>query len=1149
MAVKYLLILLVLFRPAELGAAQLRDSRSGVVQKNDRLLSPGEIVRRKIAGGEEHVFCLLLKQGQFAQIIAEQSGVDLKVTLKGPSDQTLVEMDSPNGLRGPEAVSLVAKADGEYVVQLRPYESWAPAGSYELRIDGPRDPSPIDLERVAAQNAYLEGQTLRAQRNPAAIERYNHARHLWRALGDRRGEAYALYYVGWVYRATGKLQQARQYFEEAIAVHRAGGDILGQAFVLNELGSTLRDRSGALMGLDFYEQSLNLRRREGDQSGQAQTLHNIGLSYAQNGDFQKSLVYYEQALQLWQAIGDRNQQANSINGIAGALDGLGQTNEAGEKYELALRYWQEVGNFDQVALARSNLATVYDGWGEANKALKQYELALSLIDEKKRPDRKAQVLDNMGMLYVGLGDTQRAMAKFDEALRLRKEANAPRGLGITLHNQGVARTLQGELQEALKLYEQALPFRRQAADRLGEAMTLAGMGLVHASLGDTAKAIDHYHQSLRIQEELKNIWGQAVVVNRLGRVYTQLGDLPNASAHFQRALILWTEIGDKQGTAQSLYGLAEVERRGNNLTAAHDKIEEAIGIAESLRTKVTSQQLRISYLASVQDHFESYVAISMSLYKQTGKTEHAAAALQASERARARSLTDMLLEGVADKQQGASDELIRRERGLQQRLNLKARDKTELLATGRYTPEQLAAASKQIDKLIIELDEVRAEIRETNPKYAALTQPPPPTLQDLQQRLLDDNSLLLEYALGAEKSYLWVVGRTTIAGYELPKRAEIETATKRVYELLIARQPLPNENAIERRRRVEEVKIQYSESVAALSNMLLGPAAHQLAGKRLLVIGDGLLHYLPFNVLPVPEPTNVSVVPQATSSRSSQPAVKLMIEEHEIVSLPSVTTALLMREATAKRASAPMSVAVFADPIFDADDPRLRQAGRARPAQSPAGALTAVRAAIETLRGGFDLRPLPLTFEEAEAIRAVAPGRVMLALGLAANRAAISNLTSKKYKIIHFATHGILDDAQPDLSGLVLSLFDEHGNAQLDGILRLHDIYDLNLSAELVVLSACSTGLGTIVRGEGVLGLTRGFMYAGTPRVIASLWRVDDLATALLMKRFYNLMLKRGMAPAAALRQAQLELLREKRWQSPYYWAPFVFHGEWQQMN
>lgn len=1122
--------------------------KSNSAQDDGGLLHPGATVKREIAGGTAHVFRLVLRRGQYAHLIAEQSGIDFRVIVKGPDGQTLAEMDSPNGLWGPESVSLVAKNDGEHMVELRPGK-WAPTGSYELRLNGLREPTPADLQRVAAESAYLEGQSLRSQANPAAIERYKRARELWRALGDRRGEAYALYYVGWVYGATNQLKQAHQHFEEAISLHRAEGDLRGLSFVLNQLGSTHRDRGGALTGLDFYTQALDLRRGLGDQWGQAQILNNIGISYALHGEFGEALGYYEQALRLWQAAGDRNQEANTINGIGGALDGLGRTYEASEKYELALGYWQEMGNSEQAAVARNNLAKVYDGWGEANKALKLYELALSHIDEKKHPDREAQVLDNMGMLYVGRGDTQRAMANFDEALRLRKEAKLPKGLATTLHNQGLARSLQGELQEALKLYEQALAFRRQAKDRVGEALTLAGMGAVHASLGDTDKALDYYRQSLKIQEELENIWGQAIVVNRLGRIYTQLGDLPNASAHFQRALSLWEKVSDKHGKAQSLYGLAEVERRRNNPAAARDKIEEAIGIAESLRTKVTSQQLRISYLASVQDHFEAYINISMELYRQTGKPEHAAAALQASEWARARSLTDMLLEGAAGMRQGASDELIRRERGLQQRLNLKAREKAELLAAGKQTAKQVAAASKEIDKLIVELDGVRARIRETNPKYAALTQLPPPTLQDIQQRLLDDKSLMLEYALGAEKSYLWVVGRAAITGYELPKRAEIESATKRVYELLTAQQPVPNESAAERRRRVEEAAIQYPSRAAALSDMLLGPAVHQLAGKRLLVVGDGLLHYLPFSALPLPEPARAGSTLRSPDSPSPQPATRLMIEEHEIVSLPSITSALLMREEAAKRARAPISVAVFADPVFDAGDQRLRQARRARPAPPPTSATPATQAAIETLRGGFDLRPLPLTLEEAEAIKAAAPrGGVMLALGPAANRATLSKLVPGKYRIIHFATHGILDDTHPDLSGIALSLFDEHGNAQQDGILRLHDIYNLNLSADLIVLSACSTGLGNIVRGEGVVGLTRGFMYAGAPRVVASLWRVDDLATTLLMKKFYDRMLKRGMAPPAALREAQLELLKEKRWQSPYYWAPFVLHGEWQQM-
>ena len=251
-----------------------------------------------------------------------------------------------------------------------------------------------------------------------------------------------------------------------------------------------------------------------------------------------------------------------------------------------------------------------------------------------------------------------------------------------------------------------------------------------------------------------------------------------------------------------------------------------------------------------------------------------------------------------------------------------------------------------------------------------------------------------------------------------------------------------------------------------------------------------------------------------------------MLAEHEIVSLPSASVLAVLRRESMRRAEAGRGVAVFADPVFEVDDPRLRGRGRSE---------------------GQDARwpRLAATRQEADAISAAAPaGLTLKRTGFDASRAAVREATLGQYRIVHFATHGIVDNENPGLSGLMLSLYNEKGQAQ-DGFLRLHDIYNLRLAAELIVLSACSTALGKQLKGEGLTGMVRGFLYAGAKRVVASLWKVDDEATGELMGRFYVEMLQTKRSPAAALRQAQLEMWRQDRWQAPFYWAAFSLQGEW----
>jgi CHAT domain-containing protein len=338
--------------------------------------------------------------------------------------------------------------------------------------------------------------------------------------------------------------------------------------------------------------------------------------------------------------------------------------------------------------------------------------------------------------------------------------------------------------------------------------------------------------------------------------------------------------------------------------------------------------------------------------------------------------------------------------------------------------------------------------------------------------------------------------------------------------------------------------------------MVLSPIAAQLGTKRLLVVSDGTLQYIPFAAL---------IDPTAKGrAGSKQP----MVARHEIVSSPSASVLALQRRELSGRKEAPQPLAVFADPVFNEDDERVRRISRTVD-KSGKGYVTThshqvsqarvdrtrhkLPTDLERSARDFDLsfsdnssriRRLPFSRAEAEAILQVAPGQAFKALDFSASRNLAIGPEMSRYRILHFATHGLLNNEHPELSGIVLSLIDERGQT-VDGFLRLNEIYNLQLPAELVVLSACQTALGKQVRGEGLVGLVRGFMYAGSKRVVASLWKVDDEATAELMKIFYRGMLKEGMRPAAALQAAKVEMSRHKRWHSPYYWAAFELQGEW----
>jgi CHAT domain-containing protein len=641
----------------------------------------------------------------------------------------------------------------------------------------------------------------------------------------------------------------------------------------------------------------------------------------------------------------------------------------------------------------------------------------------------------------------------------------------------------------------------------------------------------------------------AGTLHNIGEVYRSLGETQKALDKFNEALAISRTIGDRNGEATMLLAVARVEQTRGALTQAHQTIEQAIGVVESLRADLREDH-RASYLASRQEYYGFYIDILAERHRQNQTAGFDAAAVAVSERARARSLLELLTESRADISQGVDGSLLERERSLQQLLQAKAAAQFALL-NRKHTPVEAEAAVKEIDSITSEYEELRAQIRAHNPRYAALTQPQPLSLAEIQQQVLDPDTLLLEYSLGDNASHLFVVSQTSITWRQLPKRAEIEDAARRVRELLTAPQPRPGDTEAKYRARVKEAREGYWTSAAELSRTLLGPVASQLGRKRLAIVADGALQYIPFAALPAPSTGNAG-------GRNSRAEPQPLFVEHEIVSLPSASTLATLRRETAGRKPAEKSLAVLADPVFTDDDARVSRdegnagaKGETRSAdlgETDIVSLQMTRSGRETgvigAEGGFGR--LLSTRREAAAILALVPERErMQALDFEASRTTALRPELGEYRIVHFATHGMLNNVHPELSGIVLSLVGKEGQPQ-DGFLRLQDIYNLKLPTELVVLSACQTGLGKEIKGEGLIGLTRGFMYAGAPRVVASLWKVDDRATSELMKRFYQGVLgPEALSPAGALRQAQLAVWKEKQWREPYYWAAFVLQGEW----
>jgi CHAT domain-containing protein/predicted negative regulator of RcsB-dependent stress response len=902
--------------------------------------------------------------------------------------------------------------------------------------------------------------------------------------------------------------------------------------------------------IEKYHEALELYRRAADHHREAVILDSIGEVYLSLGEMQKALEKFTEALPLFRALGDRRGEADALNYIGGVYRYLGETQKALEKFAEALPLWRAVGDRRGEAETLNNTGSVYKLLGETQKALEYFTEALPILRAVGLRNVEAVILNNIAGIYWLLGETQKALEKYNEALLILRALGDRNVEATILNNIGLVYQTQGDMRKALEKFNEALPILQAIGDRRVEALTLTNIGRVYLSLGDPQKALEKYAEALPFRRAVGDRIGEASTLQNMGWAYQFLGETQKALENHNEALPLFQAVGDRHGEADALLGIARVEQKRGNLTQARQAIEQAIDLIESLRTKTDSQELRASYFQQKQRFFETYVDVLMEMQKQNPAAAFDVLALAVSERARARSLLELLKESRADIRQGVDSSLLERERSLQQRLSERAAAQVRLL-NRKHTPEQAAAAAKEIAAITSEYEEVQTQIRARSPRYAALTQPQPLTLAEIQQQVLDPNTLLLEYKLGDDASYLFVVCQTSITSHRLPKRAEIEAAARRVRELLIAPQPQPGDTDAKYQARVKRAEEGYWTQAAELSRMLLGPVASQLGRKRLAIVADGALQYIPFAALPAPSPGN-------GEGRNSGPEPQPLFVEHEIVSLPSASTLATLRRETAGRKPAEKSLAVLADPVFSDDDIRVRRdAGKTvaqvktRSADSDETdivSLQMTRSGLETGAVGAEagFGRLISTRHEAAAISALVPERErMQALDFEASRTTVLGPEIGEYRIVHFATHGLLNNIHPELSGIVMSLVDKDGRQQ-NGFLRLQDIFNLKLSAELVVLSACQTGLGKEIKGEGLVGVARGFMYAGAPRIVVSLWKVDDRATSELMKRFYQGMLgPERLSPAGALRQAQLSIWKQKQWREPYYWAAFVLQGEW----
>lgn len=865
-----------------------------------------------------------------------------------------------------------------------------------------------------------------------------------------------------------------------------------------------------------YEEALTHWQAAGEDWHRTVTRGRLVQLRRQRGEVQEAGVQCHRALHEVEALQDPRLEVTLLNDCGSVFHLAGRTLDARNAWEEALGIAERTGDLREQTVSVNNLALLHRYLGEPWMALVLYDRALEGWRRLGDHEGEAATLHNLAKLYNFLGLLPEAVDTLHSALALSRASSDVAGQAATLTALGDVHLQSGAAQEALTTLKMAIELREQAQDWRGKAVTLDRMAATAQALGRMEDARRLYREALDIFQQVGDRLSTAHTLASLGELTWQGGETQAASDLLSQALQLFDEMDEINGVADIFFRRARLHKDQGDLAAARDELEKALELVESMRTEVRSPELQASYFAQVQSQYDLYIEVLMALHEREPDAGHDVRAFEVAETRRARSLLEALALGAGEPVRAA-------DRGLEERRALvaeeiAAREQVRMKTRTDETPEEPETAeARELRALLLERAKIETRLRRAGSEPEVGVRPL--TAEEIQTRVLDPDTQLLLYSLGRQRSFVFLLGAGGFEAHVLPPRAEIEQLALRFHRLLT-------------RSHMRSVETQTQLVAGALGEILLGPVAEHLDKTRLVVVTQGALQYIPFAALRAPSSTGAAIGEEAPP----------LVVTHEIVHLPSASVLGTLRQRWRTRPLPPKLLAVVADPVFQASDPRVT--GKPASEAAPMTVLAELTRSVPDLGFG-EFERLPASRREAETIlELVPPAERFEALGFAARREMILGGGLDRYRILHFATHSFLHAQHPELSGVVLSLVDEKGRP-LDGFLRAHEISQLHLPVELVVLSGCRTALGREVRGEGLVGLTQGFFQAGAARVIVSLWEVNDEGTAELMRRFYDRLLKESLSPAAALRAVQISMREDERWQAPSYWAGFTLQGEW----
>jgi len=974
----------------------------------------------------------------------------------------------------------------------------------------------LALERQAREKAAV-WQRIEVLR---AIDLYLAASDAWSAAQAPLRSSACLREAGKLQVVIDKKPEARASFDKATAIAAMAGDDVEQSKTLSEVGNLVLGSGDLDESQTFLDRALSLAIRSGDASAQATALRQIGILRHFKRDLSGAARSHEEAIEMFRMTLDSAGEASTLTSLGLVYVDQSRYGLAVEVLKRSISISDTLGDLRAKAVALKALGNAYNLFNQKQQALDAYRQAEAMMPKDLERLERAALANGFGSIYEYYGDIELSIAYRKMALSIFREEKHAIGEMATLTSLGRLNSFGTDRLEALDYFLRAGRLAEQLNDRYYQALINEYKGDFYFARGEPGESLRHHLAGLSLLNEGRDARQYSRILRKIGRTYGQKGRQPEAYAILSKSLEINQRVQDGFAEAETLFQMAVLENVSMSMETRLDLAKRSVALTDSLSADVLNSRLQSIYRSNSFDRYALYVRLLMNSHGILPRENSGLFALIELEKARARRTLEALTLSGGRFTADADPTLVSRENELRAALDAKANKLIDALSTN-VDKTLTNEIDGQINELRHELEELRAALMRASPVYSAIKNPAVFDSEDFQQNVLDPGSVLLEFSLQKEESYLWTVGKTDFAAYVLPGRDEIERRVEELREMLAARQMKVGESIDEHQRRIAEAEANYWLAAHELSKMLLGQAAEKIRGKRLIVVPDGKLHYFPFSALPLPDAT----------------ADEPMVLTNEVVYEPSAQTLSLLTK-LAKKTTATKDMLIFSDPVFTAEDTRM---SGVEVANAPADLMRSDNFRFVESLGS--LPRLPGSGAEAESIASIVGSSAVDSFsGFDATRDRLLNTNVTDYKILHFATHGVVNNERPELSGIVMSRYGAAGE-QLNEFIRLQDIYGMRLNADLVVLSACETGIGKEVKGEGMMSLNNAFLQSGAKSVLASLWKVEDGASQMLMKEFYSGISDR-LTPSEALRGAQIKLARDPRYISPFYWAAFTLQGD-----